>query len=81
MAELTEAAESDDRKTTLEALRDKLARTIDAADPEKVALGPLSKQLRDVLLELEALRAPAEVSRLDDLAARRAQRLPDAASQ
>jgi hypothetical protein len=64
-----------DRRRSLEALRDRLAADIDAADARLVPA--LAKQLVDVLRDIEGLREP-EGSALDDLAARRAARISDA---
>lgn len=71
----TVVAEGDIR-ASLEALRDKLAIEVDAANGREVA--PLAKQLADVLERLEALPR-TEGSRVDELARRRAERLPGAA--
>ena len=70
--DLVEAAESGDRRATLEALRDRLAHEITYGDEVK-AVAPLANQLRAVLVELESL--PGGVSSVvDDLAARRVDR-------
>ena len=62
------------RADDLELLREKLLRSIGAAEPKEVA--PLSKELRAVNAELEALSPPvdADSARLDELRKRRAGR-------
>jgi hypothetical protein len=60
-------------RTALLALRDRLAAEIDIAqDPRDVAT--LSKELREVLKAVDALPVEGVPSRLDEIAARRAQR-------
>lgn len=61
-----------DRRRSLEVLRDVLALSIAAADPENVAA--LAKQLRDTLTEIAALPVAKEASAVDDLARQRAAR-------
>ena len=70
--DLVEVAAKGDRRRTLEALRDTLARTIVTAEPSNVAA--LAKQLRDTEADLAGLVDDVEVDGLDELAARR----PDA---
>lgn len=63
----------DDRRTTLEALRDELARRIPNAEDKDAA--SLTLRLQSVLAELDALGAGAKgADRGDALAARRAAR-------
>jgi hypothetical protein len=68
---LVSAAASGDRRATLLALRDELARRL--VDAERDA-APLARQLTIVLREIEQLPVPGEKSRVDDLAKRRASR-------
>ena len=67
--DLVEVAAGGDRRRTLEALRDTLARTIVGAEPSNVAA--LGKQLRETLTELAGLTDGVEVDEVDELAARR----------
>ena len=71
---LFEAATRGDRRATLEALRDQLALVIDV-NPDHTGLAALSKQLVEVLREIDSLPAPKETSVVDDLAFRRADRI------
>lgn len=64
-----------DRAAILEAVRDRLIDEIDVCDSPR-DLPALVKQLRDTLVELDSLIAP-EVSVVDDLAAKRADRVRD----
>lgn len=68
---LVSAAASGDRRATLLALRDELARRLVDADRDAA---PLARQLTIVLREIEQLPVPGEKSRVDDLAKRRASR-------
>ena len=68
---LVAAAASGDRRATLLALRDELARRLVDADRDAA---PLARQLTIVLREIEQLPVPGEKSRVDDLAKRRARR-------
>lgn len=70
---LAEVAESGDRRATLEALRQVLARAIDAHPPAR-DLASLSRQMTAVVAELASLPVPKEASKVDDLASRRAER-------
>lgn len=54
MSKLTEAASSGDRRATLEALRSKLAETIQGCDSGR-DIAALSKRLMEVMGELDAL--------------------------
>jgi hypothetical protein len=67
------------RRAALEALRDRLATDIEAADPKAVAA--LSRELRIVMAELDALRGGEAGDTVDDLAKRRAARRAGAADQ
>jgi hypothetical protein len=78
VADLFETVVAGNRLKSLEALRDMLAATVQSADAPYVAA--LSKQLADVLREIDALNPPKQVSTIDDLAARRAERRKKAAS-
>jgi hypothetical protein len=69
---LTEVVALGERRRSLESLRDVLASTIAAADPENVAA--LAKQLRDTMTEIAELPVPKEVSPVDELAKQRAAR-------
>src|SRR5690606_4133179 len=75
---LPEVTASGDRRASLEALRQVLARAIEAG-PSPRDLAALSRQLTAVMAELDTLSAPKEVSPVDELAARRAARLAAAA--
>lgn len=67
-----EVIASGDQRASLEALRDKLASRIEAAEPRETAA--LAKQLADVIARIETLPVK-EKSTLDDLADRRSRRL------
>ncbi|MGI5288040.1 hypothetical protein ACQEVF_32510 [Nonomuraea polychroma] len=71
-SELTAAVQSGDRREALEAIRDKLAAELRAADGRDAAV--IAKELRATIAELEKLPGGREVSRVDELAARRADR-------
>jgi len=66
------AVASRDRRGALEALADVLAAAVVAAEVQNVAA--LSKQLADVMRELDELPAGEEGNPVDDLAAARAAR-------
>jgi hypothetical protein len=68
-----------DRRTALAALRDKLAVDIDEAGVQYVA--PLVRQLQSVLAEIDRLPNDAEVSRVDELKAKRTKRRSTAANK
>ena len=76
MADLIETAATGDRLATLRDLRDLLAREIVACESSR-DLAALSRQLTDVLAQIEAL-APAEKKgdAVDEIAARRSARRP-----
>lgn len=64
-----QVARAGDRRRTLEALRDRLARDLDEA-PATVS-AQLASQLRETLRELDALPIAEEASAVDEIAARR----------
>ncbi len=70
---IADAAATGDRRAVLVAMRDKLAADMDEAQPAVVA--QIAGRLSAILVELEELDAPKRVTTLDDLAARRADRL------
>lgn len=70
-----EAALTGDRRKTLEAMRDKLARDFDEAPPAVVA--QIAGRLAAILAELDGL-GTGKASTLDELASRRSDRLAEA---
>jgi len=68
------------RRESLEALRDHLAQELENA-PAGIAIGPIAKELRTVLAELDSMPNEKEESAVDDLAKRRASRRAEAAGQ
>lgn len=69
-----------DRRATLADLRKRLTAAFEATeDPRDLAT--LSKELRAVMAELDQLPGGEEADPVDDLAARRAARLANAAGQ
>jgi len=68
-----EAAKSGDRRSTLEAMRDKLARDFDDAPPAVVA--QIAGRLSAILAELDEMATPGKVSTLDELDKRRQDRI------
>ncbi|MET9301773.1 hypothetical protein ABZX66_20865 [Micromonospora aurantiaca] len=68
-----------DRRLSLEAIRDKLAFELDEAFGRDAAT--IAKELASVIRELDSIPGGKEVSTVDQLAARRAARLADAAGQ
>lgn len=56
----------DDRRQSLEAIRDRLARELQSVEGRDVAV--LSKELRDVMRELDSLPSGERVDPLDKLA-------------
>jgi len=74
---LSDHAANGDRRGTLEALRNLLARQLETADRD---VPSLTRQLREVMAELEALPDPKETSRVDELNRKRAARRAKAAS-
>lgn len=77
-ASLPEVVAAGDRRASLEALRDHLARLLETTERDHAAI---ARQLTIVLRELDELPNPAEESRVDDIAAKRAARLARTASQ
>ena len=75
---LPEVVAAGDRRASLQAVRDELARRLVDADKDAAAI---ARQLTTVLRELDELPNPAEESKVDDLANRRAARVAKAASQ
>lgn len=75
---LPEVVAAGDRRASLEALRDHLANLLQTAERDHAAI---ARQLTVVLREIDELPNPAEESRVDDIAAKRAARLAKAASQ
>ena len=61
---ILDAVRSGDRRTALEALRDKLAETLDSKDSAR-DIASNSKRLMEVLAELDALPDEAAASPLD----------------
>jgi hypothetical protein len=77
-ATLASVAQRGDYAATLRALRNRLAREIDACEqPRDVA--PLAARMTDVLAQLEGIKAPT-TSKRDELAKKRAARQRAAAS-
>ena len=71
--DLVDAAASGSRLSALEALRDLLAASVVATDPDKRA--PLAARLTDVLEQIEKLTPQAKAGDpLDEIAARRTAR-------
>lgn len=69
-----EVAASGDRLATLEALRDRLAREIDAG-PEPRDLASLSRRLEAVLEQIDGLKDGSEDDAVDELRRKRAERM------
>lgn len=67
-----------DRRASLVALRDHLAAQLESSERDQAAL---ARQLTMVLREIAELPNPAEESKVDDLANRRARRISTAAGQ
>jgi hypothetical protein len=76
VSDVRSAAASGDRVATLTALRDRLASAIDECDQLR-DLAPLSRQLVGIVAELDALSTSEEVTVLDELRAKRADRGAD----
>lgn len=76
---LSEVVGEGQYRESLIALRDHLALELENA-PAGIAIGPIVNQLRLVLAELDSQKVP-EVSQVDEIAQRRADRLAKAASQ
>jgi hypothetical protein len=73
---ISEAAKTGDRLATLTAMRDKLAQDMDDAPPAVVA--QIAGRLSAILIELAELGGARKVSSLDELDARRKDRLATA---
>lgn len=73
MATIAEAANSDNRRATLIAMRDKLARDMDEAPPAVVA--QIAGRLAAILEEIDGLPDTEKVSPLDELDRRRQKRV------
>lgn len=76
---LSDEIASGDRQRALEALREAVAAQLEEAEPKEAAA--LSRELRQILGELDKLSAGARGDSVDDLAARRAARRSDAANR
>ena len=68
MADLVSAARSGNRRETLEALRDKIASSIQDCESGR-DVAALSKRLMEVMGELDALPKPADADELEELQA------------
>jgi hypothetical protein len=73
---VTGAVGGGDRRTALEAVRDKLAAELDEATGRTAAV--VAKELRATIAELEALPGGKEVSAVDEFTARREARRAEA---
>jgi molecular chaperone GrpE (heat shock protein) len=78
-SDLRKVIRSGDRRRSLEAIRDRLATELQDAEGRDVA--PIAKELRAVIDQLDRSPGGKEVSKRDELAARRARRLADAKSR
>lgn len=74
-ASLPEVVAAGDRRASLEALRDHLARLLETTERDHAAI---ARQLTIVLREIDELPNPAEESKVDEIQARRAARLAEA---
>jgi hypothetical protein len=70
-----------DRFKILQLARERLVAALQKSDTSSRELPALSRELRQVLAELESLGGKAEVSRVDQLAARRARLAQVAAAE
>lgn len=68
MADLVSAARSGNRRETLEALRDKIASSIQDCESGR-DVAALSKRLMEVMGELDALPKPSDGDELEELQA------------
>lgn len=68
VANLMDAAKSGDRRRTLEALRDKIAASIQDCESGR-DVAALSKRLMEVMGEIDALPEPNDYDELEDLQA------------
>lgn len=75
---LPEVVSSGDRRASLEAIRDRIAEELVAADGRDVA--PLAKELRAVIAEIDGMGNERTVSKVDELAARRSPNRKSAAA-
>jgi hypothetical protein len=75
---LVTVVRSGDRRLSLEKMRDALAQSLEAAEGKEVAV--ISKELREVMKELEQIPTGKEVSTSDELAKRREGRIAKAAA-
>lgn len=75
---LPEVAATGNRRESLELMRDKLAGLLDDSEGRDSAV--ISKELREVMRELDQIPTGKEASTSDDLTARRAARLAEAAA-
>lgn len=66
MTNLVQAAASGSRRDTLEALRDKVASSIQDCDSGR-DVAALSKRLMEIMAELESLPKPADADELAEL--------------
>lgn len=66
MADLVQAAASGSRRETLEALRDKVATSIQDCESGR-DVAALSKRLMEIMAELDALPKPADGDELAEL--------------
>ncbi|WP_433519051.1 hypothetical protein ACQP2T_28140 [Nonomuraea sp. CA-143628] len=79
MAELVETVEGGNRRASLEAIRDKLAAELRETAGRDAAV--IAKELRATIAELDGMPGGKERSTVDELAARRADRIADAAGR
>jgi hypothetical protein len=75
---ISDAAESGDRRATLEAIRDKLSAELSKEVGRATA--PIAKELVAVLRELDGIATAERKTTVDDLANRRATRRASAAN-
>lgn len=73
MGDITDAATSGNRLNTLVALRDRLAADIEAATTAR-DVSMLTKELTNVLREIDAIPTADSESKVDEIAKRRAER-------
>lgn len=78
MADLGDVVAGGDRRASLEAIRNHLAAELAESSGRDVAA--IARELREVMKELDALPVPEEVSGVDQLARRRANRLGSASA-
>jgi hypothetical protein len=89
MSEIVDIVSKGDRRASLVAVRDRLAKELDAAELDARSVAVVAKELRAVIAEIDKLPGGEEKSDLDriaesippdELAARRANRQPGAAA-